>query len=67
MLVAFPLIFAVDTNINYGYNFIDPLIWANSLFVQVLSRSFVMLNTMMENECKRFTKVSISFLSPRSW
>ena len=59
MLIVFPPNFVVETKIIYGYNFVPPSIWVNSLIVKVLSRSFIMLNTMMENESKSFTNISI--------
>ena len=47
-----------------SYNFLNTLIQANTLIIKVLTRSFIMLNTMMENERKSFTNISI--LSLRS-
>ena len=42
-----------------SYTFLNTLIWANILIRKVLKRSFIMLNTIMENESKSFTNISI--------
>ena len=55
-----------------SYTFLNTLIRANSLIIKVLTRSFIMLNAMIENESQSFTDISIflSFLwdlGGRSW
>lgn len=42
-----------------SYTFLNTLIWANILIRKVLKRSFIMLNTIMENKSKSFTNISI--------
>ena len=47
-----------------SHTILNTLIQANTLIIKVLTRIFIMLNTMMENESKSFTDISI--FSPRS-
>lgn len=48
-----------------SYTSLYPLIPANSLIMKKITRSFIILNTMMKKERKSFTNISIFFL--RSW
>ena len=52
-----------------SYTFLNTVIWASILIIRVSSRSFNILNTMMENESKIFTNISIFYynLCRRSW
>ena len=40
-----------------SYSFLNTLIHENSLFIKWVTRDFIMLNAMMNNENKTFTKV----------
>ena len=50
---------------NGSYTFLNILIRADKLIIKVLTRSFIMVNTMMEIESTNFTDISIFAL--RSW
>ena len=47
---------------NGSYTFLNILIRADKLIIKVLTRSFIMVNTMMEIESTNFTDISIFFL-----
>ena len=50
---------------NGSYTFLNILIRADKLIIKVLTRSFIMVNTMMEIESTNLTDISIFAL--RSW
>ena len=48
-----------------SYTFSNTMIWENSSIIININRNFIMLNTMIENEIKVLTDISVFLL--RSW
>ena len=46
--------------------FLNMSIWAINFIIKSITRSFIMLNTTMENEDTSFANISITFLRSRS-
>ena len=52
--------FSVWVPITITLHYINTLILANSVIIKSITKSFIVLNSMMENENKSFTNISVS-------